>query len=81
MPLITDKKLIRDKNNGYINIRMNLDGDDNFRGEEKHPIPHIHADHEGYKGTFNINTGDALGGNIISSESKIIKEWILKYKE
>ena len=41
-----------------------------------HNPPHIHCAYQGYKGQYEIATGDLLAGRMPNKADKLIREWI-----
>lgn len=52
-----------------------------FKDNEKHKLPHLHANYNEYTGIFDFN-GNLIDGTIPNSQRKIVQAWIeIHYKE
>jgi hypothetical protein len=52
-----------------------------FRDNEKHNLPHIHADYQGQVGVYSIPNGELLAGSLPLSKQKLVIAWIEIHKE
>jgi len=43
---------------------------------ERHNVPHFHARHGEYRGTFSIATGDLLSGSLPKAQLRLVQAWI-----
>lgn len=48
---------------------------------KEHLPPHIHAKYGEYDATFSLENGELLEGEIPATENKMVKEFVLNYKE
>lgn len=46
-----------------------------FKDNEKHKLPHLHANYNEYTGIFDLN-GNLIDGKMPNSQRKIIEAWI-----
>lgn len=46
-----------------------------FKDNEKHKIPHLHANYNEYTAIFDLN-GNIIDGKIPNSQKKIVQAWI-----
>ena len=52
-----------------------------FKDNEKHKLPHLHANYNEYTGIFDFK-GNLIDGEIPNNQKKIVQEWItIHYKE
>jgi hypothetical protein len=52
-----------------------------FKDIERHHLPHIHADYQGQVGTYAIDDGGLLAGNLPSAKHKLVVAWIEIHKD
>lgn len=46
-----------------------------FKDNEKHKLPHLHANYNEYTAIFDLN-GNIIDGKIPNSQKKIVQAWI-----
>lgn len=44
--------------------------------EQNHPVPHVHAEYDGYNISIAIETGEVLAGNLPKSQQRIAVDWV-----
>ncbi len=49
--------------------------------ENNHPLPHIHAEYDGYNISIAIDTAKILAGNLPHKQEKVATEWVKKHKD
>ncbi len=47
-----------------------------FRDNEKHKLPHIHAEYQGHVGVYSIPDGELLAGSLPINKQKLVIAWI-----
>ena len=47
-----------------------------FKDNEKHSLPHIHADYQGQVAVYSIPDGNVLAGELPPSKHKLVVAWI-----
>jgi hypothetical protein len=47
-----------------------------FRDNEKHKLPHIHAEYQGHVGVYSIPEGELLAGSLPINKQKLVIAWI-----
>ena len=47
-----------------------------FRDNERHHLPHIHAEHQGQVAVYSIPDGNVLAGGLPVSKHKLVVAWI-----
>jgi hypothetical protein len=47
-----------------------------FRDNEKHKLPHIHAEYQGQIGVYSIPNGELLDGSLPINKQKLVIAWI-----
>lgn len=47
-----------------------------FRDNERHKLPHIHAEYQGHVGVYSIPEGDLLAGSLPINKQKLVIAWI-----
>lgn len=52
-----------------------------FRDNEKHKLPHIHAEYQGQIGVYSIPEGELLAGSLPNNKQKLVIAWIEIRKE
>lgn len=52
-----------------------------FRDNEKHKLPHIHAEYQGQVGVYSIPEGELLAGSLPMNKQKLVIAWIEIRKE
>jgi hypothetical protein len=52
-----------------------------FRDNEKHKLPHIHAEYQGQIGVYSIPDGELLTGSLPISKQKLVIAWIEIHKD
>jgi hypothetical protein len=52
-----------------------------YLGKKEHNPPHFHAYYQEFKGTFNIENGEQIEGNIPGKQKKLIAAWVELHKE
>ena len=52
-----------------------------FRDNEKHKLPHIHAEYQGHVGVYSIPGGELLAGSLPMNKQKLVIAWIEIRKE
>ena len=52
-----------------------------FYDNEKHKIPHIHAEYQDFNASFSINDGTILAGKFPNKQTRIIQAWIEIHKD
>jgi len=52
-----------------------------FRDNEKHKLPHIHAEYQGHVGVYSIPEGELLAGSLPMNKQKLVIAWIEIRKE
>lgn len=52
-----------------------------FRDDEKHKLPHIHAEYQGQIGVYSIPEGELLAGSLPNNKQKLVIAWIEIRKE
>ena len=52
-----------------------------FRDNEKHKLPHIHAEYQGQIGVYSIPDGELLTGTLPTSKQKLVIAWIEIHKD
>jgi hypothetical protein len=52
-----------------------------FYDNEKHKIPHIHAEYQDFSASFSIEDGNLLAGNFPNKQTKIVQAWIEIHRE
>jgi hypothetical protein len=52
-----------------------------FYDNNKHNIPHIHAEYQEYEASFAIDDGMLLAGNLPTKQTRMIQAWIEIHKE
>jgi hypothetical protein len=52
-----------------------------FYDNEKHNLPHIHAEYQDFDASFSIEDGTILAGKFPPKQTKIIQAWIEIHKE
>lgn len=52
-----------------------------FYDNNKHNVPHIHAEYQNYEASFAIEEGNVLAGYFLARQMKIIQAWIEIHKE
>ena len=52
-----------------------------FMDEDKHKLPHIHADYQGMVATYSVPDGDLLAGELPPTKHKLVVAWIEIHKE
>jgi len=52
-----------------------------FRDNEKHKLPHIHAEYQGHVGVYSIPEGELLAGSLPNNKQKLVIAWIEIRKE
>ena len=52
-----------------------------FTDNERHKLPHIHADFQGQVATYSIPDGSLLAGEIPPNKHKLVVAWIEIHKE
>lgn len=50
-----------------------------FKDNEKHKLPHLHANYNEYTAIFDLN-GNIIDGKIPNSQKKIVQAWIEIHK-
>ena len=51
-----------------------------FKDNEKHKLPHLHANYNEYTAIFDLN-GNIIDGKIPNSQKKIVQAWIEIHNE
>ena len=52
-----------------------------FKDNEKHKLPHLHANYNEYTGIFDLK-GNIIDGSMTNSQRKIVQAWIeIHYEE
>lgn len=52
-----------------------------FRDNERHHMPHIHADYQGQVAVYSITDGTVLAGALPPSKHKLVVAWIEIHQE
>ena len=52
-----------------------------YLGKKEHNPPHFHAYYQDYKGTFDINNGEIIEGNLPGRQKKLIEAWAELHRE
>lgn len=52
-----------------------------YLDNDKHQMPHIHADYQGRVATYSILNGSLLAGKLPSRKHKLVVAWIEIHKE
>lgn len=52
-----------------------------FRDNERHHMPHIHADYQGQVAVYSILDGAVLAGELPPSKHKLVVAWIEIHRE
>jgi hypothetical protein len=52
-----------------------------FFDNEKHKLPHIHAEYQDFDASFSIEDGSLLAGRFPPKQTKILQAWIEIHKE
>jgi hypothetical protein len=52
-----------------------------FRDNERHHMPHIHADYQGQVAVYSILDGEVLAGELPPSKHKLVVAWIEIHRE
>ncbi len=52
-----------------------------FRDNERHHMPHIHADYQGQVAVYSILDGTVLAGELPPSKHKLVVAWIEIHRE
>lgn len=52
-----------------------------FRDDEKHHVPHIHADYQGQVAVYAIQSGDVLAGVLPPNKHRLVAAWIEIHRE
>ena len=52
-----------------------------FMDDEKHKLPHLHAEYQGQVATYSIPDGILLAGELPPSKNKLVVAWIEIHKE
>ena len=52
-----------------------------FYDNNKHNIPHIHAEYQDFNAAFSIGEGQMLSGSFPPKQTKILQAWIEIHKE
>ena len=52
-----------------------------FKDNNKHHVPHVHADYQGKVAVFSILDGTILAGDLPQNKHKLIVAWIEIHKE
>jgi hypothetical protein len=52
-----------------------------YLGKKEHNPPHFHAYYQEFKGTFNIETGEEMEGNVPPKQKKLIGAWVELHKD
>lgn len=47
-----------------------------FRDNERHKLPHIHAEYQGHVGVYSIPEGELLAGSLPINKQKLVIAWI-----
>lgn len=47
-----------------------------FRDNDRHHLPHIHAEHQGQVAVYSIPDGNVLAGGLPVSKHKLVVAWI-----
>jgi len=47
-----------------------------FRDNEKHKLPHIHAEYQGHVGVYSLPEGELLAGSLPINKHKLVIAWI-----
>lgn len=52
-----------------------------FFDDERHKLPHIHAEYQGQDASFSILDGALLAGSIPNNKSRLVQAWIEIHRE
>ena len=52
-----------------------------FYDNEKHQVPHIHAEYQDFNASFSIEDGSILAGKFPGKQTKILQAWVEIHKE
>lgn len=52
-----------------------------FRDNERHKLPHIHAEYQGQVGVYSIPDGKLLAGSLPIHREKLVVAWIEIHKD
>jgi len=52
-----------------------------YKDNDRHHLPHLHADYQGNIAVFSIPDGELLTGSIPKSKQKLVEAWIEIHKE
>ena len=52
-----------------------------FNDNDRHKMPHIHAEYQGEIASFSIETGEILAGTFPKSKIKLMDAWIEIHRE
>jgi hypothetical protein len=52
-----------------------------FADNERHKLPHIHAEYQDQVGTYSILDGDLLAGSLPQAKQRLVLAWIEIHRE